>query len=133
MNSKLCDKSKSRELTINSQTRNDLSYKNLFRVLKKFYLALFKENSNFLRNIRDQKGRKLYIPRIGDFVQTYFINKDFNKILDGLTKEDLINLVGRIVIPECMTKEGGTYIFRKECRLLHDCIYRYSLTNSSKL
>ena len=61
------------------------------------------------------------------------MSKDYNRILDGLTKEGLINLVGRIVIPEYMTKEGSPYIFRKECGLLHDCIYRYSLTNSSKL
>ena len=49
MNSKLCDKSKSGELTINSQTRNDLSYKNLYQAPKKYYLALFKENSIFLK------------------------------------------------------------------------------------
>ena len=133
MNSELSDRYKSHELTINSQTRNDISYKNVFRAPKKYYLALFKENSKFFKVHTRSERKKIAHSELGDFVQTYFINKDCNKILNGLTKEDLINLVGRIVIPEYMTKEGSTYIFRKECGILHDCIYRYSLINSSKL
>ena len=128
-----CNKSKSEDIETNSRVRNDLSYKNVFRATKKYYLALFKASSKFFKTHTKPERKKIAYSELEDFVQNYFINKDSNQLLNELSKEELVNIVGRIVIPEYMTKQEGTYIFRKEWGILHDCIYRYNANNASKL
>ena len=129
----ICNKSKSEDIETNSRVRNDVSYKNVFRATKKYYLALFKASSKFFKTHTKPERKKIAYSELEEFVQNYFINKDFNQLLNELNKEELVNIVGRIVIPEYMTKQEGTYIFRKEWGILHDCIYRYNANNASKL
>ena len=90
--------------------RKDKAFKNVFRAPKKYYLSLFKTHSTFFKTRSKSERKNIANSELESFVQTYFIDKDYTKILEGLTKEDLINLVGRIVIPEYMTKEGSSYI-----------------------
>ena len=90
--------------------RKDKAFKNVFRALKKYYLSLFKIHSTFFKTRSKSERKNIAHFELENFVQIYFIDKDYNKILEGLTKEDLINLVGRIVIPEYMTKESSSYI-----------------------
>ena len=113
--------------------RRDLCYKNVFRATKKYYLKFFKLHSEFFKTTSKSERKKIAHSELNNFVQTYFIEKDESNMLDGLTKEDLVHLVGRIVIPEYMTKESDSYKYRKECELLHDCIYRYNSKYASKL
>ena len=91
--------------------RKDKAFKNVFRApKKKHYLSLFKTHSTFFKIKSKSERKNIANSELETFVQTYFIDKDCTKILEGLTKEDLINLVGRIVIPEYMTKESSSYI-----------------------
>ena len=111
---KLCNSKIDNKDDINSLSainiRKDKAFKNVFRTPKKHYLSLFKTQSTFFK-IRSKSERKnIANYELETFVQTYFIDKDHTKILEGLTKENLINLVGRIVIPEYMTKESSSYI-----------------------
>ena len=104
-----CNKSKSEDIETNSRIRKDVSYKNVFRATKKYYLALFKASSKFNMKHTKPEKKKIAHSELENFVQNYFINKDTSQILNGLSKEALVNIVGRIVIPEYMTKQEGTY------------------------
>ena len=112
--------------------RKDLCYKNVFRATKKYYLSLFKLHSEFFKTTSKSERKKIANSELNSFVQSYFIEKDESNLLNGLTKEDLVHLVGRIVIPEYMTKESNLYLYRKECELLHDCIYRFNSKYANK-
>ena len=90
--------------------RKDKAFKNVFRTPKKHYLSLFKTHSKFFKTRSKSERKNIANYELDTFVQAYFIDKDHTKILEGLTKENLINLVGRIVIPEYMTKESSSYI-----------------------
>ena len=122
---------------INSSTANkmrkDKSFKNVFRAPKKYYLSLFKTRSMFFKTISKSERKKIAHSELKTFVQTYFIDKDSTQTLDGLTMNDLICLVGRIVIPEYMTKKNSSYIYRREWELYHNWIYKFNLSYMSRL
>ena len=107
--SEVCNKINSEDIETNSRIRKDVSYKNVFRATKKYYLALFKASSKFYKTHTRPEKKKIAHSELENFVQNYFINKDTNQILNGLSKEELVNIVGRIVIPRYMTKQEGTY------------------------
>ena len=108
-NSKIGNKDDANSLAVINM-RKDKAFKNVFRAPKKHYLSLFKTHSTFFKTKSKSERKNIANSELETFVQTYFIDKDYTKILKGLTKENLINLVGRIVIPEYMTKEGSSYI-----------------------
>ena len=123
------------EQEINSKDflRKDKSYKNVFRAPKKYFLDLFKKNSKFFETKSTLERKKVAQSEIENFVRNFIIKKDSQNILDGLTMEDLVNIVGRIVIPSYMQKKRGTYLYVRECDLFHDWIYRYNSYCASKL
>ena len=108
-NSKIDNKDDINSLAV-INIRKDKAFKNVFRAPKKYYLSLFKTHSTFFKTRSKSERKNIANYELETFIQTYFIDKDCTKILEGLTKEDLINLVGRIVIPEYMTKESCFYI-----------------------
>ena len=116
-----------------SNIRKDKSFKNVFRAPKKYYLSLFKTRSMFFKTISKTERKKIAHSELETFVQTYFIDKDSTKTLDGLTMNDLICLVGRIVIPEYMTKKNSSYIYRRECEVYHNWIYKFNNAFMSRL
>ena len=113
--------------------RKDKSYKNVFRAPKKYFLDLFKKNFKFFEIKSTSERKKVAQSEIENFVRKFIINMDYQNTLDGLTVDDLVNLVGRIVIPTYMQKNIRTYVYRKEWELLHDWIYRYNSFCASKL
>ena len=106
--------------------RKDKAFKNVFRAPKKYYLSVFKTHSTFFKTRSKSERKNIANFELGAFVQTYFIDKDCNKILDGLTKKDLISLVGGIVIPMYTTKKNSSYNFMKEWKLYHKWIYKFN-------
>ena len=116
-----------------SKIRKDKTFKNVFRAPKKYFLSLFKAHSMFFKTISKSERKKIAHSELETFVQTYFIDKDCTKTLDGLTMNDLICLVGRIVIPEYMTKKNNSYIYRKECEIYHNWIYKFNVSFMNRL
>ena len=100
--------------------RKDKSFKNVFRAPKKYFLNLFKRNSKFFEIKSTSERKKAAQSEIENFIRNFIIKKDNQNILDGLTMEDLVNIVGRIVIPSYMQKKRGTYLYVRECALFHD-------------
>ena len=113
--------------------RKDKSFKNVFRAPKKYFLNLFKKNSKFFEIKSTSERKKAAQSEIENFVRKFVINMDYQNILNGLTMEDLVNIVGRIVIPSYMQKKRGTYKYVRECALFHDWVYRYNSYCASKL
>ena len=71
-----------------SKIRKDKTFKNVFRAPKKYFLSLFKAHSMFFKTISKSERKKIAHSELETFVQTYFIDKDCAKTLDGLTKKD---------------------------------------------
>ena len=105
----VCNKIKSEDIETNNHLRKDISYKNVFRATKKYYIALFKASSKFYKTYQKSERKKIVHSELENFVQNYFINKDTNQILNELSKEELVNIVGNIVISKYMTKQNETY------------------------
>ena len=113
--------------------RKDKLFKNVFRAPKKYFLNLFKRNSKFFEIKSTSERKKAAQSEIENFIRNFIIKKDSQNILDRLTMEDLVNIVGRIVIPSYMQKKRGTYLYVRECALFHDWVYRYNSYCASKL
>lgn len=90
-------------------TRKDVLYKNLFRVVKKYYTNLFK-NTSSLFELKHKKERKKATMRCVElFVQEQFINKDTQAMFQSVSRNELVQYVGRIVVPEFMGKGTCSY------------------------
>ena len=124
-NSKIDNKDDINSLAI-INLRKDKWFKNVFRAPKKYYLSLFKTHSTFFKTRSKSERKNIANSELETFVQTYFIEKDSTKILEWLTKKDLINLVREIVIPMYTTKKNSSYIFKKESKLYHNWIYKFN-------
>ena len=82
--------------------------------LKKYYLKLFKTNSKFFKISSKAERKKTIYSELEEFVKKFFISKDKGKTLEGLTKENIINIVGNIIVPGYMLKSRDTYVIRRE-------------------
>lgn len=113
--------------------RPDVVYKNIFRSIKKFYTGKFKEHSN-LFSIRSKSQRKKMAPQcVKNFTQACILDNDKTGIFNGVDLEEVADYMGRIMIPEFVTKFGCNYECRKYIELLYKCIYKFNKSVADKL
>lgn len=90
-------------------TRKDVLYKNLFRVVKKYYTSLFKSTSSLFKLKHKKERKKATMRCVELFVQEQFINEDAQAMFQSIPRNELVQYVGRIVIPEFMGKGTCSY------------------------
>lgn len=114
-------------------TRKDVLYKNLFRVVKKYYTNLFKATSSLFQLKHKKERKKATMKCVELFVQEQFVDKDSQAMFQSIPQAELVQYVGRIVVPEFMGKGTCSYTCKRDIELLYECIYKYSLKKAKKL